>query len=194
MNTLLDQVVADEEPMQGIGEEALQAEVEARRRFREEHGAKKPSENVIAKLSGLGERAFAARVRKQKKRRKAAEAAQKKRVEAKRKLDEAAFKAVKDKAYSTPPPESRDPWEQAGSKQSSRFGGFGRNAEVAKHYKALDLPYGAPFAEVKSAYRKLMRKYHPDLHNDSPKKQKAANELSVRVTQAYNALEKHLEG
>ena len=101
VNTLLDQVVADEEPMQGIGEEALQAEVEARRRFREEHGAKKSSENVIAKLSGLGERAFAARVRKQKKRRKAAEAAQKKRVEAKRKLDEAAFKAVKDKAYST---------------------------------------------------------------------------------------------
>src|SRR5262249_37785520 len=54
-------------------------------------------------------------------------------------------------------------------------------------------PYGAPFDEVKSAYRKLMRKYHPDLHNQSPKKQKAATELSMQVTQAYNALEKWLD-
>jgi curved DNA-binding protein CbpA len=46
---------------------------------------------------------------------------------------------------------------------------------------------------VKSAYRKLMRKYHPDLHAGNPQKQKAATELSMRVTSAYNALSTHLE-
>lgn len=56
----------------------------------------------------------------------------------------------------------------------------------------LDLPYGSDFDQVKAAYRKLMRKYHPDLHTQSPQKAKAATELSMQVTQAYNELEIHL--
>jgi DnaJ-class molecular chaperone len=42
---------------------------------------------------------------------------------------------------------------------------------------------------VKTAYRALMRKYHPDMHAGNPSKQKAATELSMRVTTAYNALQ-----
>jgi hypothetical protein len=38
-----------------------------------------------------------------------------------------------------------------------------------------------------------MRKYHPDMHAANPQKQKAANELSMRVTAAYNGLSTHLE-
>ena len=37
-----------------------------------------------------------------------------------------------------------------------------------------------------------MRKYHPDLHGQTPQKQKAATELTMQVTQAYNELEVHL--
>jgi DnaJ-class molecular chaperone len=37
-----------------------------------------------------------------------------------------------------------------------------------------------------------MRKYHPDMHAGNPGKQKAANELSMRVTAAYNGLQEHL--
>jgi curved DNA-binding protein CbpA len=48
--------------------------------------------------------------------------------------------------------------------------------------------------EIKAAHRKLMRKYHPDRHVGSPQKQKAANELSMRVNEAYAALEKYLAG
>ena len=56
----------------------------------------------------------------------------------------------------------------------------------------LDLPVGAGFDEVKAAYRKLMRKYHPDLHHQTPQKAKAATELTMQVTQAYNELEAYL--
>jgi DnaJ-class molecular chaperone len=33
-----------------------------------------------------------------------------------------------------------------------------------------------------------MRKYHPDMHAGNPQMQKAAHELSMRVTAAYNGL------
>ena len=59
---------------------------------------------------------------------------------------------------------------------------------MAKHYKTLDLPYGAEFAEVKSAYRKLMRKYHPDRYASDPEKYKAATEVAQKITEAYNGL------
>ena len=67
-----------------------------------------------------------------------------------------------------------------------------KDNKIAQYYKVLDLPYGAEFAEVKKSYRQLMRKYHPDRHMGNPKKQKAATELSMRVTQAYNALDEYL--
>jgi DnaJ-class molecular chaperone len=48
-------------------------------------------------------------------------------------------------------------------------------------------------AQIKTSYRQLMRKYHPDMHAGNPQKQKAATELSMRVTTAYNGLVAHLE-
>ena len=57
----------------------------------------------------------------------------------------------------------------------------------------LDLAPGAEMSQIKSSYRQLMRKYHPDMHAGNPQKQKAATELSMRVTTAYNSLVDHLE-
>jgi hypothetical protein len=70
----------------------------------------------------------------------------------------------------------------------------GADAPVAQYYARLELPVGASWAEVKSAYRRLMRKYHPDMHSGSPEKLKAATEVAQALTQAYNELEKHLMG
>jgi DnaJ-domain-containing protein 1 len=63
---------------------------------------------------------------------------------------------------------------------------------VRKAYAALEVPYGADFDAVKKSYRTLMRKYHPDRHTGSPDKQKAAHELTTKLTAAYHTLEKHL--
>jgi DnaJ-class molecular chaperone len=48
-------------------------------------------------------------------------------------------------------------------------------------------------SQIKTSYRQLMRKYHPDMHAGNPQRQKAATELSMRVTAAYNGLVAHLE-
>jgi DnaJ-domain-containing protein 1 len=61
-------------------------------------------------------------------------------------------------------------------------------------YAQLEVPYGASFEEVKKSFRRLMRKYHPDLHVGNPQKHKTATQLTMSLTQAYNELEQHLTG
>ncbi|MCA9520040.1 MAG: DnaJ domain-containing protein [Myxococcales bacterium] len=67
-------------------------------------------------------------------------------------------------------------------------------SELAKHYANLELPLGASKDEVKTSWRKLMRKYHPDMHNTDPEKHRIATELTQRLTESYRFLSKHLEG
>ncbi|HAN46488.1 MAG TPA: molecular chaperone DnaJ, partial [Cyanobacteria bacterium UBA8156] len=51
-------------------------------------------------------------------------------------------------------------------------------------YRVLGLPRHAPLEDVKVAYRRLARKYHPDLNPDNP----TAAEKFQRVQQAYQIL------
>lgn len=56
-------------------------------------------------------------------------------------------------------------------------------------YRALGLSAGAPADDVKRAYRRLVREYHPDLHPEATQEEGRA--LSVRfseVTAAYRSL------
>ena len=59
-------------------------------------------------------------------------------------------------------------------------------------YATLEIPPRATFDEIKSSYRRLMRKYHPDLHLSDPKKHKAATALTMQLTLAYREIEGHL--
>jgi DnaJ-domain-containing protein 1 len=63
---------------------------------------------------------------------------------------------------------------------------------VRKAYAALEVQPGSDFDTVRKSYRRLMRKYHPDLHTASPEKQRDANNLTQRLTEAYKLLEKQL--
>ncbi|MEH0155800.1 DnaJ domain-containing protein [Limibacter armeniacum] len=54
-----------------------------------------------------------------------------------------------------------------------------------EYYEALELPNGAPYTEIKKAYRKLMKIYHPDLYNNDPEKFKIAQEVSLKINEAY---------
>ncbi|NNF01527.1 MAG: J domain-containing protein [Bacteroidia bacterium] len=51
------------------------------------------------------------------------------------------------------------------------------------YYKILGLDNGASIADVKSAYRELAKKYHPDI-NPSPH----AKQVFIRITEAYQCL------
>jgi DnaJ-domain-containing protein 1 len=63
---------------------------------------------------------------------------------------------------------------------------------IRKAYAALEVPPGSDFETVRKSYRRLMRKYHPDLHAGTPDKNRAATDLTQRLTQAYKTLEKHM--
>jgi DnaJ-domain-containing protein 1 len=65
--------------------------------------------------------------------------------------------------------------------------------QTEQWYANLELEPGATLDDVKQAYRELMRKYHPDKHLGDPARHKAATELAQSLTDAYQALVKHLE-
>ncbi len=63
---------------------------------------------------------------------------------------------------------------------------------IRRAYAALEVPAGSDFETVRTSYRRLMRKYHPDLHAETPEQQRAATDLTQRLTEAYKTLERRL--
>ena len=63
---------------------------------------------------------------------------------------------------------------------------------LAGYYANLELPYGASLAEIKAAWKRLMKQYHPDRHAQDPTKREVANALCAQLTHAYKELEKSL--
>jgi hypothetical protein len=67
------------------------------------------------------------------------------------------------------------------------------NPKERIYYHTLGLEEGVSFEQVKTAYKKLMKAYHPDRHQADPKKQRWAVEQSQKVNEAYAFLEKKLD-
>jgi DnaJ-domain-containing protein 1 len=67
------------------------------------------------------------------------------------------------------------------------------DAEIRRYYANLELPLGASADEVKAAYRRLMRRYHPDHHQGSPEQAQLATQLARELRIAYDGLLAHLE-
>lgn len=65
--------------------------------------------------------------------------------------------------------------------------------DIQRFYANLELPIGATLEEVKAAYRRLMRRYHPDRHHNDPQKAEMAKQLSQQLRVAYEGLLKHLD-
>lgn len=60
---------------------------------------------------------------------------------------------------------------------------------IAEAYRSLGLAYGAPMAEVKAAYKKLLLRHHPDRNNANPAELKRATEISAHINAAYQRIE-----
>ncbi len=63
---------------------------------------------------------------------------------------------------------------------------------LAQYYANLESAPGADREAVKSAWKRMMKKYHPDLHDTDPEKRKTADELTRRLTESYRILDKEL--
>ncbi|HCV26145.1 MAG TPA: J domain-containing protein [Candidatus Latescibacteria bacterium] len=60
--------------------------------------------------------------------------------------------------------------------------------ELAGYYVNLEIPYGSDLPTVRTAWKRMMKTYHPDLHGDDPQKRQVAGELTAELTRAYQAL------
>ncbi|HEX4419451.1 MAG TPA: J domain-containing protein [Kofleriaceae bacterium] len=217
LSRLTSLVIVDDEPLSHVESAALQAELTVRKAARA-RTARKPEDNPLAKLAtsdpasrtarDQAARARAARIHRERDEREARQRAA---------ADEA-FRRMKDQATRS----GAGSWSASSSGAGARTGagaGTGSTgasgsssartppgagsaraprpgtteANLLEWYRVLDLQAGADMAQIKTAYRRMMRKYHPDMHAGNPQKQKAATELSMRVTSAYNGLVTHFE-
>lgn len=204
INSVMERIAADDTPLTHVDPAELQRELEQRLAARK-NGAR-PEDNPRARMAGASAEARRQRAALAEKRAARIKAAREKREREVQAAQDEFFRRARAQASAS----SGRATGSAGSSSSTGSSSSGRassgssrgarspfgqkDQKIAEYYKVLDLPEGADFAQVKTAYRRLMRKYHPDRHVGNPKKLKAATELSMRVTQAYNALEEHLKG
>ncbi|HVK86335.1 MAG TPA: J domain-containing protein [Kofleriaceae bacterium] len=196
LSRLTSLVIVDDEPLSHVESAALQAELVARKAAREK-AARQPLDNPIAKIATSDPAARAAREKAAKERAARVHRERDEREAKQRAAADEQFRRMKEQAA-----RGGGTWSSTSSSSSSSTGSTSggrvprpgsRDAQIADWYKVLDLQVGADLPQIKSSYRQLMRKYHPDMHAGNPQKQKAATELSMRVTTAYNGLVEHLE-
>jgi DnaJ-domain-containing protein 1 len=185
IHRLTSLVIVDDEPLSQVEAAALQAEITARKEAREK-SPRHPLDNPLAKLATSTVDARGQRQRQARERLARVQQQRDRQAAADRAASDEVFRRMKDQART-----GAGSSPGAGPSRPPRAGSH--EAQLADWYRTLDLSPGADLSEVKTAYRKMMRKYHPDLHNGNSQKQKAANELSLRVTAAYNGLCDHLE-
>lgn len=62
---------------------------------------------------------------------------------------------------------------------------------VKQYLANLELSPGATWPEVERAYKRLRDRYSPDKHQGHPERHQTAEELSKRLSNAYQALRQH---
>jgi DnaJ-domain-containing protein 1 len=202
LSRLTSLVIVDDEPLSHVETAALQAELTVRKSGRER--APRPAQdNPVAKLATSDPAARAARAAAAAERATRIHRERDERAARQRAAADEAFRRMKDQAARSA---AAGGGHGAGGTRSHGHGGTGTgnhagrpprpgstDAQLLEWYRVLDLQLGADMAQIKTSYRQLMRKYHPDMHAGNPQKQKAATELSMRVTTAYNGLVAHFE-
>jgi DnaJ-domain-containing protein 1 len=92
---------------------------------------------------------------------------------------------------------AEEAWERAFEAAQGRAGGpHGSNPEAdrVRWYRTLELEPGAELPEVRKAYRRLLKQYHPDKFAKDPEKYKVATEVTRNITAAYEGLTTLLGG
>ena len=62
------------------------------------------------------------------------------------------------------------------------------SAELARCYRLLDLPFGAPMAQVTRQWKTYLKKCHPDRYANDPAKQADATFLTQQLNDAHQKI------
>lgn len=65
--------------------------------------------------------------------------------------------------------------------------------DVARAYRALEVPVGSDASTVKKGYRRMMKRYHQDRFANDPDKHDVAGEVSKQLNHAYERVTTYLE-
>ena len=68
------------------------------------------------------------------------------------------------------------------------------NESLRQDYANLEVAFGADIDTVRSSYKKLMLKYHPDRFGGDPEKQKIALEIAKKINQSFQRIRDQQEG
>lgn len=196
LSRLTSLVIVDDDPLTNVETAALQTELVARKAARERN-PRSPESNPLAQQALGNPAARAARDKAARERAARVHRERDERAAKQKAAADEAFRRMKEQAARGGPMPNYSSTSSSSSSQSSQSRPPPRPgsqaAQIAEWYRVLDLNEGAELSQIKTSYRQLMRKYHPDMHAGNPQRQKAATELSMRVTAAYNGLISHLE-
>src|SRR5262249_21840368 len=144
---------------------ALQAELTARKAARAKM-TRAPVDNPLAKQAMGNPGARAQRDKAARERSARVHRERDEREAKQRQAADDAFRRMKEQAA-----RGGGSWSSTSSSSSSSSGNNHRppkpgthDAQLAEWYRVLDLGPGADMAQIKTSYRQLMRKYHPDMH------------------------------
>jgi DnaJ-domain-containing protein 1 len=184
----------DGDGVSGVNPVELERELARRVAARAKAGDPPASDNARARIAGAGSKAKEQREALAAKRVARIHGERDKRAADKKREQDAAFRKMAEEAKRNPPPPSSSysrpssSGPEPGPSRTRRPSIF-QDKNLLQHYKTLGVSPDVDAAGLKSAYRKLMRKYHPDLHQE-PRKKKAATELATKISTAYAAIEK----
>ena len=68
-----------------------------------------------------------------------------------------------------------------------------RHPTLARYYANLELPYGADIEAVREARRRLLKRYHPDLHSADPARKRTATTVTQGLNRAHDELLRRLD-
>lgn len=70
----------------------------------------------------------------------------------------------------------------------------GMPESLRRDFRNLEVPVGAPMADVRRAYKRLMAAYHPDRHSSDPEKLRTATEITKKLNQSFQRIRTYYEG
>ena len=83
----------------------------------------------------------------------------------------------------------REPFHNGAAGPRQRSSPLPRSAELIDAYRLLDLPFGAPLADVSERWKTYLKRCHPDRFHNDPKRLADATELTQQLNAAHARIE-----